>query len=94
MFFSNNNSLNIFCAFYRWKRQKGFFETKLYEYFQTVKTKETETQKSYKLPSGVLKFKKSKFDFEYDKNSGGSYGVYSRWYEKNMWMIFDKKITI
>lgn len=49
-------------------REVAFFESKLREYFETVKAKETKTQKSYKLPSGTLKLKKSKLDFDYDKN--------------------------
>ncbi len=37
--------------------ETGFFEGKLREYFETVKTKDTKTQKSYALPSGRLKLK-------------------------------------
>lgn len=47
-----------------------FFESKLREYFKTIEdnAKDTKTQKSYKLPSGTLKLKKSKVDFDYDKD--------------------------
>lgn len=47
----------------------SFFESKLREYFETVDklAKETKTQKAYKLPSGTLKLKKSKAEFDYDK---------------------------
>lgn len=36
----------------------GYLKSCLYDYFTTVKTKETKTQKSYKLLSGTLVFKK------------------------------------
>lgn len=47
----------------------SFFESKLREYFENVEqnSKETKTQRSYKLPSGALKLKKAKIDFDYDK---------------------------
>lgn len=48
-------------------RERSFFESKLREYFEGVKFKETKTQQSYKLPSGTLKMKKAKIDFDYDK---------------------------
>ncbi|WP_427340953.1 host-nuclease inhibitor Gam family protein [Caloranaerobacter sp. DY30410] len=45
-------------------REVAFFESKLREYFESLeKVKETKTQKSYKLPSGILKLKKSKPKF-------------------------------
>lgn len=50
------------------KNETGFFETKLREYFEIVKTKDTKTLKKYKLPSGELKLKKAKTTFKYDKN--------------------------
>jgi len=52
------------------ERETGFFEGKLREYFEKVKAnaKDTKTQRSYKLPSGVLKLKKSTVTFEYDKD--------------------------
>ncbi|WP_425447771.1 host-nuclease inhibitor Gam family protein [Dethiothermospora halolimnae] len=50
------------------KDEVGFFESKLREYFETVKAKETKTQKSYNLPSGKLKLKKSKATFDYKKD--------------------------
>ncbi len=46
----------------------NFFEWKLREYFETVKTEDTKTLKKYKLPSGQLKMKKSSITFDYDKN--------------------------
>ena len=48
-------------------REVSFFESKLREYFETVQAKETKTQKTYKLPSGTLKMKKSSMTFKYDK---------------------------
>lgn len=50
-------------------REIEFFESKLREYFETVqdKSKETKTQKVYKLPSGSLKMKKEVVTFDYDK---------------------------
>ena len=45
----------------------SFFEGKLREYFETVKTEDTTTLKKYKLPSGQLKMKKSSTAFDYDK---------------------------
>lgn len=52
------------------EREAGFFEFKLQEYFISIEVnaKETKTQKSYKLPSGVLKLKKATMFFDYDKN--------------------------
>ena len=49
------------------ENETGFFEAKLREYFETVKTEETETLKKYKLPSGQLKIKKATTVFDYDK---------------------------
>lgn len=47
-----------------------FFESKLREYFEKVedKAKETKTQKTYKLPSGSLKYKKEVTTFDYNKD--------------------------
>ena len=45
----------------------SFFESKLREYFETVKTEDTKTLRKYKLPSGQLKLKKSQTIFKYDK---------------------------
>lgn len=47
-----------------------FFESKLREYFEKVedKAKETKTQKTYKLPSGSLKYKKEVATFDYNKD--------------------------
>ncbi|MGI6227319.1 MAG: host-nuclease inhibitor Gam family protein [Peptococcales bacterium] len=46
----NNKKINM-------EHETGFFEGKLRDYFETVKTKETKTQKTYALPSGKLKLK-------------------------------------
>lgn len=46
----------------------GFFESKLREYFKTLKTEDTKTLKKYKLPSGQLIMKKSQITFDYDKD--------------------------
>lgn len=53
----------------RVNNEVAFFESKLREYFETVEkfTKETKTQKTYKLPSGSLKLKKVSVSFDYDK---------------------------
>lgn len=50
-------------------REIEFFESKLREYFDTVKdkAKDSKTQKVYKLPSGSLKMKKEVITFDYDK---------------------------
>lgn len=48
-------------------REVSFFESKLREYFESIQVKETKTQKTYKLPSGTLKMKKSSMTFKYDK---------------------------
>lgn len=45
-----------------------FFEWKLREYFERVKTDDTKTLRKYKLPSGELRAKKSTVVFDYDKN--------------------------
>lgn len=47
--------------------QISFFQSKLAEYFSTVKAKETKTQMKYSLPSGNLILKKPKEKFDYDK---------------------------
>lgn len=47
--------------------ETGFFESKLREYFETVKPDETKTLKKYKLPSGELRMKKPQVTFDYDK---------------------------
>lgn len=49
------------------ENETNFFESKLREYFGTVKTKDTPTLKKYKLPSGELKLKKAQTTFDYDK---------------------------
>lgn len=51
------------------ENEVGFLKSKLYEYFTTVKHKETKTQESYKLPSGSLVWKKGKMDFEKDDDT-------------------------
>ena len=51
-------------------REVSFFESKLIAYFNEISknAKETKTQLSYKLPSGVLKMKKASKTFNYDKS--------------------------
>lgn len=49
------------------ENETSFFEAKLREYVETVKTKDTKTQKTYALPSGKLVLKKDKEDFKLDK---------------------------
>lgn len=49
------------------ENNRSFFESKLREYFEEVDKKETKTQLSYKLPSGNLKMKKGKMDFDVDR---------------------------
>ena len=46
---------------------EGFFRFKLREYFNTVKCKETKTQRSYDLPSGKLKLKSKLPEYKQDK---------------------------
>ncbi|TDT63392.1 host-nuclease inhibitor Gam family protein [Fonticella tunisiensis] len=50
-------------------REVGFFEGKLREYFETVKAKETKTQKSYSLPSGKLVLKYQQPEFKRDEDT-------------------------
>lgn len=50
----------------RYENEVGFLKAKLYEYFETVKHKETATQETYKLPSGKLVWKKPTLSFERD----------------------------
>ncbi|CAH2212982.1 host-nuclease inhibitor Gam family protein [Tepidibacter aestuarii] len=47
--------------------ETSFFEAKLREYIETVKMKETKTQKTYSLPAGKIIIKKDKQDFKIDK---------------------------
>lgn len=58
-------------------REIGFFQGKLFEYFGTVESKETKTQKVYKLPSGrlMLKYKQPRFERNEEK--------LVEWLEKN-----------
>lgn len=51
----------------KYEDEASFFEGKLREYFETVKTEETKTLEKYKLPSGQLKKKKESAIFKYDK---------------------------
>lgn len=80
--------------------ETSFFESKLREYFESVDKKETKTQLSYKLPSGVLKMKKSKLDFDYDKDKLLSYAKESelkdliKTSESFAWAEFKKKLTV
>lgn len=59
------------------EREASFFEMKLREYFETVKAKETKTQKSYILPSGKLVLKYQQPEFKRDDE------VLLNWAEKN-----------
>ncbi|WFD08732.1 host-nuclease inhibitor Gam family protein [Tepidibacter hydrothermalis] len=49
--------------------ETSFFESKLREYVETLKMKETKTQKTYALPSGKIVIKKDKSDFKINKDS-------------------------
>lgn len=51
----------------RHDNETSFFKAKLQEYFQEVNPKETKTQKTHKLPSGVLKEKKESKVLKHDK---------------------------
>ena len=44
----------------------SYYKEQLLSYFNNVKTKKTKTQESYKLPSGTLKRKFAKVDFQKD----------------------------
>lgn len=78
----------------------SFFESKLREYFETVDKKETKTQLSYKLPSGNLKMRKGKLDFDYDKDKLLTYAKENsleeliKTSESFTWSEFKKKIEI
>lgn len=49
------------------ENETSFFESKLREYVETLKMKETKTQKTYALPAGKIIIKKDKSDFKIDK---------------------------
>ncbi len=49
------------------ENETSFFEFKLREYFETVKTKATKTQATYSLPAGKLVKKLDKEDFKVDR---------------------------
>ncbi len=49
------------------ENETSFFESKLREYIDTVKMKDTKTQKTYSLPTGNIIIKKDKYDFKIDK---------------------------
>lgn len=51
------------------ENETRFLKAALAEYFNTVKTKETKTQKSYKLLSGNLVYKKPSYDYEKDEDA-------------------------
>jgi phage host-nuclease inhibitor protein Gam len=48
------------------ENETGFLKSSLYEYFGTVKSKETKTQKTYKLLAGTLVFKKPSVKINHD----------------------------
>ena len=80
--------------------EASFFESKLREYFESVDKKETKTQLSYKLPSGTLKMRKSKLDFDYNKDKLLDYAKENsledliKTSESFTWAEFKKKIAI
>ena len=92
------------------KREKGkmereteFFESKLREYFKKIgdSAKETKTQKTYKLPSGALKLKKSVVTFDYDKEKlleyaekNGEMDDYIKTVKEFKWAEFKKNLEI
>lgn len=51
----------------KYENETSFFIAKLQEYSQSVKMKETKTQKTYALPGGKLVMKNDKHDFKVDK---------------------------
>ncbi|WP_187296403.1 host-nuclease inhibitor Gam family protein [Tepidibacter mesophilus] len=51
------------------ENETSFFESKLREYIETVKMKETKTQKTYALPAGKIIIKKDKCNFRIDKDA-------------------------
>lgn len=79
----------------------GFFESKLREYFETVKTEDTKTLKKYKLPSGQLKMKKQVSTFDYDKEKllevaeiDGNMNDYIKIKKDFDWANFKKNLSI
>lgn len=79
----------------------SFFESKLREYFETVKAEETKTLKKYKLPSGQLKMKKSQVTFDYDKKkllevaeADGNMNDYIKFKKDFDWANFKKNLAI
>lgn len=81
-----------------WGRSISFFEGKLRGYFETLKCKETKTQKTYKLPSGTLKMKfpAPKFNIDEEqlvkwlKISNHSDYIEEKTVEKPKWAEFKK----
>lgn len=85
------------------ERETGFFEGKLREYFEKIKAsaKDAKTQKSYKLPSGVLKLKKAAITLGYDKDKlleyaeeNGSMDDYIKTVKEFKWAEFKKTLEI
>ncbi|WFD11995.1 host-nuclease inhibitor Gam family protein [Tepidibacter hydrothermalis] len=84
--------------------ETSFFESKLREYFETVKTKSTKTQATYSLPAGKLVKKLDKEDFKVDrekviefiKENKEEYQefVKTETLEKLDWAKFKKNLTI
>ena len=85
------------------ERETGFFEGKLREYFEEIKAnaKDSKAQKSYKLPSGTLKLKKSSVTFDYDKEKlleyaeeNGHMDDYIKTVKEFKWAEFKKTLEI
>jgi len=85
---------------HRCENETSFLKSCLAEYFQTVTSKETKTQKSYKLLSGTLIFKKPSTKITYndeklldylEKNDGNDYIKLKKSID---WAEFKKNLTI
>lgn len=78
----------------------AFFEGQLHKYFQSVPHKSTQTQETYKLPSGTLKFKYLLPEFKRDDGlllkwlKENSLSNFIKIEEKPNWVEFKKQVKV
>lgn len=84
---------------YKAKEQEklSYLESCLYAYFETVKTHKTKTMEKYTLPSGVIKKKYEKVDFQKDDEKLLKWlldteSVYIKTELKPNWLEFKKEL--
>lgn len=84
----------------RCENDTAYLKSLLYEYFRTVKPKETKTQASYQLLSGKLVFKKPSLKIEHDEDKLIAYlkendgAEFIKVKESVDWAGFKKNLTI